>query len=69
MDWIQFVTFFVGNLVVFITLWLWSRAESRADSRQLMDILISMKDEMKDFHGKLEKQDAEFKAFLMKKEG
>ena len=53
MDWIQFSVFFVGNIVFTLTLWLWNRSESNNDRRDMMNILREMKDEMKDFHGRL----------------
>ncbi len=53
MDWIQFSVFFVGNIVFTLTLWLWNRTESNTDRRDMMNILREMKDEMKDFHGRL----------------
>lgn len=49
MDWIQFALFFVGVG----GLWLWSRSEANADRRDIMNLLKEMKDEMKDFHGRL----------------
>jgi len=53
MDWIQFAVFFFG---VF-GLWLWQRAEHRADMRhtdaRLQAILQAMAAETKDFHGRL----------------
>jgi hypothetical protein len=49
MDWLQFF----GLLVTIGTLFLWSRGESNADRREIMSILREMKDEMKDFHGRL----------------
>lgn len=49
MDWIQFFGFIltVGGL------FLWSRTEANADRREIMGVLKEMKDEMKDFHGRL----------------
>lgn len=60
MEWTQFVIFFVG----IFGLWLWNRAESRADLRNLEGkmegwrtennaILKAIHDEMKDFHARL----------------
>jgi hypothetical protein len=49
MDWIQFVIFSLGVG----GLWLWNRTEANADRRDMMNILKEMKDEMKDFHGRL----------------
>ncbi len=53
MDWTQFATFLIGNMIFTLTLWLWNRSETSADRRDIIKILIEMKDEMKDFHGRL----------------
>ena len=56
-------------------LFAWNRAEARADMRHMENGLQANRDliaaihneiyqEMKDFHGRLERQDAEFKARL-----
>ena len=49
MDWIQFALFFIGVG----GLWLWNRSEANADRRDIMKLLMEMKDEMKDFHCRL----------------
>jgi hypothetical protein len=56
MEWTQFVIFFMG---VF-GLWLWNRAESRADARHMdaklegqRNLINAIHDEMKDFHARL----------------
>ena len=63
---------FVASAAVMITLFLWCRSESRADNRQMLSMMQgiqaqigAIQQEMKDFHGRLERQDAEFKAHLM----
>lgn len=65
MDWTQVLTIVGSNLVLF----LWVRTESRADHRALeswtKEMISSIQSEMKDFHGRLERQDAEFKAHMM----
>lgn len=43
----------LGNAVVIIPLFLWNRAESRADHRMALSILDAINKEMKDFHGRL----------------
>ena len=53
MDWTQFATFMIANIVFTLTLCLWSRSESRNDNRQIIDLMTAIKDEMKDFHGRL----------------
>ncbi len=60
MDWIQVWTIVGSNvaallvsITITITLWLWARGESRADHRQIYDLINAIKDEMKDFHGRL----------------
>lgn len=67
MEWTQFAIFLISTFGLF----LWNRTESRSDHRALESWTKSMfsliQQEMKDFHGKLERLDAEFKAFLMNK--
>ena len=46
-------------------LFLWNRSESNSDRRMFQQILVGIQDEMKDFHGRLERQDAEFKTRLL----
>lgn len=53
MDWMQFATFMIGNMVFTLTLWLWNRSESRNDNRRILDLLDGIQKEMKDFHGRL----------------
>ena len=64
MDWIQFTIFFLGNVVFTLTLWLWNRAESRSDHRQVQDLIEGIRadgkefreawmNESRDFHGRL----------------
>lgn len=75
MDWAQIGVILGVNGALFggvIALLIWMRTESRndyrhiheivsQDRRDILNILREIKDEMKDFHGKLERQDAEFK--------
>jgi len=56
MDWVQFIIFFIG----IFGLWLWNRAESRADIRHMdaklegqRNLINAIHEEMKDFHGRL----------------
>ncbi len=67
MDWTQYVIFFIGVFGLFI----WNRAESRADIRHMdvklesnRDLVKAIHDDMKDFHTRLAVQDAEFKSRL-----
>ena len=53
MDWTQFATFMIANIVFTLTLWLWSRAEARADNRMVISLITAIQQEMKDFHGRL----------------
>lgn len=53
MDWTQFATFLIANMIFTLTLWLWNRSEARTDHRQIVDLIAAIKDEMKDFHGRL----------------
>ncbi len=61
MEWIQLITVVGANLAMFM----WARTEARHDQAEMRLLMKSIQDEMKDFHGRLERQDAEFKAHLM----
>jgi hypothetical protein len=61
MNWTQFILFFIGVFGLFI----WNRTESRNDMRLVLSLLDGIQKEMKDFHGKLERQDADFKSHLL----
>lgn len=68
MDWGQFAIL-LGTLA---GVFFWNRTETRADQRQIISLIQgiqgqinAIQQEMKDFHGRLERQDAEFKAHLM----
>jgi hypothetical protein len=72
MDWTQVFTIVGANLVLMlagigttVTLFLWSRSEARHDQAQIRDLIKEIQNEMKDFHGKMQKLDAEFKSHLM----
>lgn len=56
-QWIQIITLIATNIVFTLTLWLWNRSETREDIRTMINM-------MHDFHGKLERQDADFKSHL-----
>lgn len=64
MDWYQVGTIVASNIGLF----LWTVRQSRADYLHCQRSIESFKDvmtkESRDFHGKLERQDAEFKMRL-----
>lgn len=43
----------IGMGAIIITLFLWNRAESNSDRRDIVNLIIAIKDEMKDFHDRL----------------
>jgi len=47
-----------------IALFLWNRAEASADRRDIVNLIIAIKEDMKDFHTQLQLQDKEFKMRL-----
>ena len=49
MEWLQVITILGTNLGMFI----WARSESAQDRRHIFDLMKSIQDEMKDFHGRL----------------
>ena len=55
----------IGLFLANFTIIAWFRAESRSDWRHLDAKIDAFQSEMKDFHARLEKQDAEFKAHLL----
>jgi len=61
MEWLQLITVVGANLVMFM----WARSEARHDQAEMRLLMKAIQDEMKDFHGRLEKQDAEFKSHLI----
>lgn len=69
MDWTEVIALmggvFVANMGVIIPLFLWIRSEANADRRDILQLIRDVQKEMKDFHGRLERQDAEFKHHLI----
>jgi hypothetical protein len=64
MDWTQPAALFLANLAIVLPLWIWNRAENRADMRHVDSQLDSIRElvraihqenteMMKDFHGRL----------------
>lgn len=60
MDWAQFATFIITNTAFSLTLWFWQRSdlnhlasEAAADRRDILNLIRSIDQEMKDFHGRL----------------
>jgi hypothetical protein len=64
MEWVHVLTIIGGNAAMFLPIFFWLRTEANADRRDILSILSELKEEMKDFHGRLERQDAEFKGRL-----
>ena len=60
MQWEQILALIIGNWALIIPLFLWNRAESRADIRHMdiklestRELVRAIYDEMKDFHNRL----------------
>src|ERR1700678_3816299 len=82
MEWVQFVIFFLGVFGLFI--WNRAEARSDARHmdaqvksnrdlifevhRETASLIQGIRDDMKDFHGKLERQDAEFRGIMAKQD-
>lgn len=71
-DWVPVLSVIISNAALFF----WSRSESRQDARHLdqkielirsetNEMIQAIHQEMKDFHGRLERMDAEFKAHIL----
>ncbi len=68
MDWTQVLVMVLGNAAFIIPLFLWNRSEANSDRRDMVNVIRGIQEEMKDFHGRLEKQDAEFKGKMEKQD-
>lgn len=60
MDWTQVLAICGANIATIIPMFLWLRSEGNsdrrehaADRRDILSMIREMKDEMKDFHGRL----------------
>jgi hypothetical protein len=53
MEWYHVLATVFGNFAVILPLWLWNRSEARSDNRHILSLIEAIKDEMKDFHGRL----------------
>jgi len=76
MTWELVLGIVLGNAAFIIPLFVWIRTESRADIRHMdvrlesnRELVHAIQLEMKDFHGRLERQDAEFKCQLLAIQG
>lgn len=56
MEWYHSGAFWLVNAAVFVPLFFWSRGESREDYRMMLGMIEGMNQEMKDFHGRLQRQ-------------
>ena len=53
MEWYHVLAIVLGNGALILPLWLWSRTEANSDRRDILNLIRSIQDEMKDFHGRL----------------
>lgn len=53
MDWSHVLAIVLGNIAIVAPLFFWNRSESNSDRRDIMNLIQSIHDEMKDFHGRL----------------
>jgi hypothetical protein len=59
MEWLTILGIVVGNAALFLPIFFWMRAEANADRRDIVNLIIAIKDELKDFHGRLCKIETE----------
>lgn len=53
MDWVQLLVFMLGNLTIIIPMFLWCRSEARNDYRHTDAVIEAIRQDIKDFHGRL----------------
>lgn len=58
MDWLQVLVIVFGNAAWVLPMFFWMRSESNADRRDIVNLIIEIKEENKDFHGRLCKIEA-----------
>lgn len=51
----------LANIGVIIALFLWNRSEANSDRRDIVNLVLAIKEEMKDFHERLLKIEMERK--------
>ena len=53
MAWQQVIAIIIGNAVIFLPMFLLLRTEAIANRRDIISLLSELKEQMKDFHGRL----------------
>jgi hypothetical protein len=53
MDWYQVIVIIFGNIAWVLPMFLWLRSEANSDRKELVNIILEVKDEQKNFHGRL----------------
>ena len=53
MEWAQVLAIIAANITIVIPLFIWNRTETNADRRDILNLISAIKEEMKDFHGRL----------------
>jgi hypothetical protein len=53
MEWTTILGIIVGNAALYLPVFFWMRAEANSDRRDIINLIVAIKDELKDFHGRL----------------
>jgi uncharacterized membrane protein len=53
MDWLQVLVIVFGNAAWVLPVFFWVRSESNADRRDIVNLIVEIKNEMRDFHGRM----------------
>jgi hypothetical protein len=53
MEWYHVLSIIIGQAALYFPMFFWIRSEANSDRRDFIKLMIEMKDEMKDFHGRL----------------
>lgn len=53
MEWLTILGIVIGNAALYLPIFFWMRSEANADRRDIVNLIIELKNEMKDFHGRL----------------
>lgn len=53
MEWPTILGIIIGNAALFLPIFFWMRSEANADRRDIVNLIVEIKNELKDFHGRL----------------
>ena len=53
MEWYHVLSIIIGQAAIYLPMFFWLRSEANSDRRDFANLMMEMKNEMRDFHGRL----------------